>query len=486
PTTEEPNPGEEPKPNKKKKPAKEDQPDEKDVTLSERFTNWLGSVFHFAPAQNVGATTGCCGEVHTITLSQDQRFNDDMLIQRIWEAKGKAHFDARLWWHTADVLINGFKKGWTKGNTVNLTEAPGFTYGNEDPFMLWAFEQNLFRFSASKTFAELQELNQLFKEAKSFEEFYQKAKAKTDIFNKAWLETEYNTALLTGEAASTYYRLLAQAHIFPYWEYKTVGDDLVRPEHAALHGLILPANDPRWKLIFPPNGWNCRCYIVPRLPHEFDKSQLSKMRARADAYINSPQFQKEKGQGFGINRALRKEVFSENQMYARKFPGLSKIYIKRNGELINELTYKNYELDAYARAKQQAVIDTPLYAGDANDYFENLEVLNNQKVIRDYHNRPLQVLKANFDAHTTNQRKKRAFRSGMITAMENSLQVPDEVWMNGKNQQEVVYVKYYKDNTIITRGRYNNGVVELISWFNLAEKREDIDKIRKGLLIYKK
>lgn len=478
-------PVEKPKPNKKK-PAKEDHTDEKDVTLSERIKTLFNSVFQFAPAENVGATTGCCGEVHTITLSQDQRFNDDMLIQRIWEAKGKAHFDARLWWHTSDLLINGFKKGWQKGNTVNLAEAPGFTYGSEDPFMLWAFEQNLFRFSASKTFAQLQELNQLFKEAKSFEEFYQQAKAKTDIFNKAWLETEYNTALLTGEAASTYYRLLAQAQIFPYWEYKTVGDALVRPEHAALHGLILPANDPRWKLIFPPNGWNCRCYIVPRMIHEVDTSKNKAMRARADAYINSPQFQKEKGQGFGINRALSKEVFTENQMYARKFPGLSKIYIKRNGELINELTYKNYELDAYARAKQVAAIDTPLYSGTANDYFDNLESLNDVKIVRDYHNRPLKVLKANFDTHTTNQDKKRAFRSGMLTAMENSLQVPDEVWMNGKNQQEVLYVKYYKDQTIISRGIFNNGVVELISWFNLAEKREDIDKIRKGLLIYKK
>jgi len=46
------------------------------------------------------------------------------------------------------------------------------------------------------------------------------------------------------------------------YEYVTVGDDRVRPGHAALDGLKLPKDDPRWQEIMPPNGWNCRCSVI--------------------------------------------------------------------------------------------------------------------------------------------------------------------------------------------------------------------------------
>lgn len=44
--------------------------------------------------------------------------------------------------------------------------------------------------------------------------------------------------------------------------YVTVGDDRVRPEHAALEGLTRTKDDPIWSSLWPPNGWNCRCQLV--------------------------------------------------------------------------------------------------------------------------------------------------------------------------------------------------------------------------------
>ena len=46
------------------------------------------------------------------------------------------------------------------------------------------------------------------------------------------------------------------------WEYKTVGDDRVRLKHQSLDGIKLPKNHPRWRTIWPPNGYNCRCVVV--------------------------------------------------------------------------------------------------------------------------------------------------------------------------------------------------------------------------------
>jgi len=46
-----------------------------------------------------------------------------------------------------------------------------------------------------------------------------------------------------------------------YWgfEYVTVGDDRVRPAHAALSGYVAPKSDAVWSEIWPPNGDRCRC-----------------------------------------------------------------------------------------------------------------------------------------------------------------------------------------------------------------------------------
>jgi SPP1 gp7 family putative phage head morphogenesis protein len=49
----------------------------------------------------------------------------------------------------------------------------------------------------------------------------------------------------------------------PYWQYLSMEDSRVRPSHAALNGIVLPANSPFWKTHFPPWEWGCRCQVVP-------------------------------------------------------------------------------------------------------------------------------------------------------------------------------------------------------------------------------
>ena len=54
-----------------------------------------------------------------------------------------------------------------------------------------------------------------------------------------------------------------------YLQYRTAGDDKVRPEHAALNGVTLPMSDPFWDEYFPPNGWNCRCTVAQVLKEKY-------------------------------------------------------------------------------------------------------------------------------------------------------------------------------------------------------------------------
>lgn len=57
---------------------------------------------------------------------------------------------------------------------------------------------------------------------------------------------------------------------FPYWQYQTMEDGAVRPEHAALNGLVLPADSPFWRDHFPPWDWGCRCTVVALSPEDVD------------------------------------------------------------------------------------------------------------------------------------------------------------------------------------------------------------------------
>ena len=45
----------------------------------------------------------------------------------------------------------------------------------------------------------------------------------------------------------------------------------MRPEHRVLHLFTARAEDPVWRKIYPPNGFNCRCSVVPILPSEAPK-----------------------------------------------------------------------------------------------------------------------------------------------------------------------------------------------------------------------
>lgn len=84
------------------------------------------------------------------------------------------------------------------------------------------------------------------------------------------------------------------------WGYKyvTVGDDRVREEHAELDGVTLPKDDPFWEKYWPPNGWNCRCQVIPVF-EEREHVQPGKLE---DGSIPQPD------EGFGFNPGV---VFSD-------------------------------------------------------------------------------------------------------------------------------------------------------------------------------
>lgn len=79
---------------------------------------------------------------------------------------------------------------------------------------------------------------------------------------KPWrVETIFRTNIQTAYNAGRYARMQSVKKVRPYWQYEAVGDERTRPEHAALNGMVFPADDVFWSEHFPPNGFNCRCSV---------------------------------------------------------------------------------------------------------------------------------------------------------------------------------------------------------------------------------
>lgn len=120
-------------------------------------------------------------------------------------------------------------------------------------------------FSGLKTFHELNEafpsLLDSNGQLKPFEQFLNDVRSVDNTYNRNYLRSEYNFAGASAEMAAKWERFTEDGDRY-YLQYRTVGDDRVRPEHQALHGVTLPVDDPFWNEFFPPNGWNCRCTVA--------------------------------------------------------------------------------------------------------------------------------------------------------------------------------------------------------------------------------
>jgi SPP1 gp7 family putative phage head morphogenesis protein len=82
-------------------------------------------------------------------------------------------------------------------------------------------------------------------------------------YNRDYLQAEFQTAKRSAQAARQWKTYDANKDLFPNLKYRTVGDDRVRDEHAALDGVIKPVDDNFWNTYYPPNGWRCRCSVTP-------------------------------------------------------------------------------------------------------------------------------------------------------------------------------------------------------------------------------
>lgn len=129
----------------------------------------------------------------------------------------------------------------------------------------YALEHNGFIFSGLKTFHSLREVGLSMLDdkgnVKPFDDFKNDVQVINQNYNVNWLYAEYKHALGSSLMAVKWDALKQDTDRY-YLQYRTAHDSRVRPDHAALDGITLPADDPFWQKYYPPNGWGCRCQAI--------------------------------------------------------------------------------------------------------------------------------------------------------------------------------------------------------------------------------
>ena len=170
------------------------------------------------------------------------------------------------------------------GNVQNLIEAHATVLDRNlqsvemSDIMRQRLTRSNYIFSGIKTFHELNEaFPSLLDEngnRKPFERFLNDVQKINDTYNANYLRAEYNFVQSSAQMAAKWEQFSEDGDRYNL-QYRTAGDDKVRPAHAALNGVTLPPSDPFWQTYYPPNGWNCRCTVVqvrkskyPVTPHD--------------------------------------------------------------------------------------------------------------------------------------------------------------------------------------------------------------------------
>jgi hypothetical protein len=133
-------------------------------------------------------------------------------------------------------------------------------------------------------------LNKALAEGQSFEDFKKgmlammektgwygrEDKTKDDKSYINWrIRVIYDTNMRTAHAAARYRKQLQSADSRPIWVYKSkLAGKNRRQEHIALHNKAFRYDDPFWNVYYPPNGWECKCFVDTRSEAGADRDKI--------------------------------------------------------------------------------------------------------------------------------------------------------------------------------------------------------------------
>lgn len=209
-----------------------------------------------------------------------------------------------LYYATVDVLTKGLGEGF--GTDVEMMS-------DTDLDLLDELTENIYIFSAAKTYQQVQEMTDALKDdagnIRSFPDFKVEADKIFGTYNKEYLSAEYDTAIASGQAGVRWNNIEKDKATLPFLRMSVVEDANTSDICEPLDGITLPVDDPFWNTYYPPNHFRCRT-TVEQLDQDDARvssaGEVSKATEHAD---------KEMDAVFKMNVGKDKVVFSDAHPY---------------------------------------------------------------------------------------------------------------------------------------------------------------------------
>ncbi|KXX70603.1 DUF935 family protein, partial [Flammeovirga sp. SJP92] len=426
---------------------------------------------------------GCCSGLHNSEFSESEEIKKATadILKAYKKGKELSMTDKhayQLGVATAKELYQVLLSEWNDRlqKVHNVYNAP-------DHKAVMAMETNLFHFSFAKSNSALIELNNLLVQEDGkvtpYEDFRYEAKKLLSRYNKNYLRVEYGKTIAVGQNASSYFEMMDNEtkSAYPYAKYTTVGDSRVRDKHRLLDGLVFKKDETSWRKFIGPNGHGCRCEI-----EDFTDGIPPEISNGSDVIaLLGEDYDKMKKQGFAVNFADQKEVFTQNQLYIKNW---------EIGDSINELNAKTFDRkkveDLMKASKNTLPFDQGINEEDIADLFLEDTVLKGMP-FRDYNGRLLKLTAKDFKRHTKGKYiKTPQLRHQLFHLVEEVLNNPDEVWLYNLNQGRPMnnrYVKFYNDRVMIVETEISSSGEYFIRTWYPNQGKKSLEDFRVGIPI---
>lgn len=363
----------------------------------------------------------------------------------------------------------------------------------KDTELLNRVQNNLFSFSAAKSYAEAKEIRDSVYDPqtgniRSRNDFRRACREIDETYNGRYLDVERNQVMLSGTQGSRWVDFENSADTHPYLEYVTARDSRVRPEHQALDGIILPIDDPFWQQYYPPNGFACRCTVQKRTEREYE--HLTKRGGESIHITDSTEAMKMGGGN--VNKAFRHNVGTSYIFDKDGHP-----YYKANAAAKAEqmTATKHYGMRSikqiYQRTDRLAGYQGNIKTKEDYDAFWNTMEAEYGEAGKGF---TLVDEKHQASAIFTREqlyKKLRDIKEDRWCYFDEILKVfnkPDEVWVSNQGSGTKTYsqdgarifLRYYEDYPIVLFLDSRNKVL------SFYKETKDAERFRKGLLIQKK
>ena len=318
------------------------------------------------------------------------------------------------------------------------------------------------------------------------------------------------TNMHTAYAAGRWQRQQEVAASRPYWEYIAVIDPSTRDRHRKLHGLVMPADDPAWEAIYPPNGFNCRCRVRAITEREVKRRGL-RVTASAEVSDVVEPVGIDRRTGEHIERPGKKVVWEDAAGRTKEFrpdpgwsynPGRSSFSASSPPSTVRAVPGQGtWETEGLASVADMPRTPAPPRLSAAKTPHEALVTLEDALGINDANPRhrvrtpvgPV-VLQQKHIHHIVS--KFNNHRERFANRIIPTLEVPDEVWLTeyataaGRHESRLHYLKLYREvgagtrDTLAVATETQDGHV---LWnFIPTDRRGGFNSRRVGNLLYRK